>query len=312
MNKKEVLVFFSYRSHKYGYIEMLFDRFVEAARFSRPNLTLYRGSLSDLHIQIKDTHLSITESLTGRNIDTFDLVYFELWYKAQQQALAAARLLERKGVPYFSKEIHEILPMTKVGELAVLADNDIAIPNTFTSSRRETKKAFKNRPPLRFPLIVKAADGYGGKDNYLVRDYGHLVEILDTNKTLRFVIQEFIPNDRDYRCLVIGGEISLVLMRSRDKEKDTHLNNTSAGAVGEVVPVAVLSQEAQAIVIKAAKVLNRSEFAGVDLMLNSETGKPYILEVNQTPQIEIGAEVHKKMDALLSYMSKTIGGNDGK
>ena len=312
MNKKEVLVFFSYRSHKHGYIEMLFDRFVEAANSRHSDLALYRGSLNDLHIQIADTHLTITESLTGRNIDTFDLVYFELWYKAQQQALAAARLLQRKDVPFFSKEIHEILPMTKVGELAVLADNDIAIPNTFMSSRREIKKVFKKQPPLEFPLIVKAADGYGGKNNYLVRDYARLVEILDENKDLQFVIQEFIPNDRDYRCLVIGGEISLVLMRSRDKAKDTHLNNTSAGAVGEVVPISVLTEEAQKIVLEAAKVLNRSEFAGVDLMLNSETGKPYILEVNQTPQIEIGAEVDKKMDAMLNYISKSAGVNNGK
>ena len=310
MHKKDTLVFFSYRSHKHGYIEMLFDRLVEVARLRHADLSLYRGSLNDLHIQITGNKLAITESLTGRDIDSFDLVYFELWYKAQQEALASARLLERKNIPYFSKEIHEILPMTKVGELAVLADNHISIPDTFTSSRRETKKVFKKRPPLQFPIIVKAADGYGGKNNYLVRDYAKLVEVLDANKQLKFVIQEFIPNDRDYRCLVIGGEISLVLMRSRDKQKDTHLNNTSAGAVGEVVPVSVLPQEAIDMVLKAAKVLNRSEFAGVDLMLNSETGKPYILEVNQTPQIEIGAEVDKKMDALLNYITKAAGSNN--
>lgn len=303
---KDALIFFSYRNHKSGYIENLFKLLSNTALNKYPNLQLHRGSLNDLHIQIIDNKLSITESLTGRPLESFDLVYFELWYKAQQQALAAARLLKRAGIPFFSQEVHEIIPMTKVGELAVLADNGIPIPNTFISSRREVKKLFKKNPPLSFPLIVKAADGYGGKNNYLVPDYAALVTILDENKELQFVIQEFIPNDCDYRCLVIGGEISLVLMRSRGDSSDSHLNNTSAGAVGKVVPLETLSENAREAVLKAAKVLNRYEFAGVDLMINKETGQPYILEVNQTPQIEIGAEVDKKMDALLAYINKSV------
>lgn len=303
--KKDVIVLFSYRSHKYGYIEMLFERLTESAKGT--DLQLFRGSLSDLQISIKNNLMSITESLTGRDLSSFSLVYFELWYKAQQQALASARYLERKKLPYFSKEIHDILPITKVGELAVLADQSIPLPDTFISSAREIKKIFKNNPPISYPLIVKAADGYGGKNNYLIRSYGELKNTLDQNKGIQFVIQEFIPNICDYRCLVLGGQIALVLRRSRDLKGTSHLNNTSAGAVGEVVPPDVLPKNAQDAVLKAAKVLNRFEFAGVDLMLHRDTNQPYILEVNQTPQIEIGAEVDKKMSVLLEYMQLRTG-----
>ena len=305
MTKKNILVLFSYRSHKRGYIEMLFERLVKSAA-TNSNLSFSRGSLSDLHIMIKDGSMSIVEALSMRNLGSFDLVYFELWYKAQQQALAAARYLDRQNVPYFSKEIHQILPMTKVGELSVLADQSIPLPDTFMSSAREIKKVFKSNPPIAFPLIVKAADGYGGKNNYLVHTYGELKTILSENKTLQFVIQEYIANDCDYRCLVLGGEIAFVLRRSRDKNSSTHLNNTSAGAEGEAVDLDTLPQDAQAFVLKAAKVLNRYEFAGVDLMLEKGTNKPYILEVNQTPQIEIGAEVDKKMNAMLKYMTDRL------
>lgn len=297
---KDILVFFSYRSHKHGYIEMLFSRLSAAANGRQ--LALYRGSLNDLHIFVNNNKLSITESLTGRDIASFDAVYFELWYKAQQKALAAARYLDRRGVPYFNKEVATLVPLTKVGEIATLADNDIPLPTTFISSRREIKRVFKRNGPIQYPLIVKADDGYGGKNNYLVKNYDQLVEILDDNKDLQFVIQEFIPNDCDYRCLVMGGKIVFVLKRSRDQKRSTHLNNTSAGAVGEEVSLGTLSINAQTAVLKAADVLNRSQFAGVDLMINSQTGEPYILEVNQTPQIEIGAEVDKKMTALLDYI----------
>ena len=178
------------------------------------------------------------------------------------------------------------------------------MPDTFISSCRQIKKVFRKNPPFLYPLIVKAADGYGGKNNFLVDSYQDLLKILDSHKKTQFLIQEYIPNDHDYRCLVFGGEIKFVLKRSRDTTSDSHLNNTSAGGKGEMVTLDTLSISAQEAVLAAAKALNRDSFAGVDLMIHKETGQPYILEVNQTPQIEIGAEIEHKMDALLNYMEK--------
>lgn len=297
---KQALVLFSYRSHKHGYIEMLFDRLQHGAEGRA--LVLHRGSLNDAHIVVCDNKLSITEQLTGRDLASFDVIYFELWYKAQQQALAFATYARRHNIPFFSREIGQILPMSKVGEIAVLADNDVPLPDTFISSRRELLRVFKTNPPLDYPVIVKAADGYGGKSNYLVHDYAQLKTILNENKGVQFVVQEYIPNDRDYRCIVFGGEIQFVLERVRAADSDSHLNNTSAGAEGIQYPVAKLSLAAKDAVLRAAHAVGRDSFAGVDLMLHQETGAPYILEVNQTPQIEIGAEVDKKMSALLDHM----------
>ncbi len=303
---KDILVLFSYRNHKYGYIEMLFERL--STKANNRSLALFRGSLNDLHILVKDNALSITESLTDRDVRSFDGIYFELWYKSQQQALAVAHYAKRHAIPFFSEELLTLPAMTKVGEIAVLADNTIPIPNTFISSRRELKKFFKSKKaPLSFPLIVKAADGYGGKNNHLVHDYGQLKAILDEHKHIQFVVQEFIPNDCDYRCLVFGGDVKLVLQRTRGSDVDTHLNNTSQGAEGKVVPVDTLGEDVRADVVAAAKLLGRGAFAGVDLIINTETGAHSILEVNQTPQIEIGAAVDEKMDALLNYMEEMSG-----
>ncbi len=301
----DVLVLFSYKSHKRGYIEMLFDRLKNAAQ-DRP-LQLFRGSLNDLHIQVRSNTLSIHETLTDRDLATFDVVYFELWYKAQQQALAAATYAKRRKISFFSEELAALPAMTKVGEIALLADQNIPIPDSFVSSRRELLKVFKGKDtPIPYPLIVKAADGYGGKTNFLVHTYKDLKSILDEHKKLQFIVQAFIPNDCDYRCLVFGGKVKLVLKRSRDMDGSSHLNNTSQGATGEVVPLERISPQAITDVEKAAAALNRSSFAGVDLLINSETGQHYILEVNQTPQVEIGAEVDKKMAALLNYIEERV------
>ena len=300
MSKKKILVLFSFKNHKTGYIEKLFDLLRGAAK--ERDLDLYRGSLKDLRIKIIDGKLTIIESMTGCSLGDFDLVYFELWYKARQQALAAARFCNRHSIPFFSHEMIDLDPDTKIGELAIMSDNDIPLPDSFTSSHKEIKQAFRKHPPINYPLIIKADDGYGGHDNFLVKNYKELNSVLDDSKKLTFVVQEFIPNDRDFRCIVFGGEIKFVLQRKRDENSDKHTNNTSSGAEGTATPISSLPKEAREAVIKAAKILKRDSFAGVDLMLDRYTGKPYILEVNQTPQIEIGAETEKKMDALLDYM----------
>lgn len=302
---KQALVLFSYKSHKRGYIEMLFGKLSAAAEGRQ--LQLHRGSLSDMHISIKNNRLSIRESLTGKNLSEFDVLYFELWYKAPEQALAAALHAERQGIPYFSSELAGAMPLTKVGELAKLADADIPIPDTFTSSNREILRAFKADAPLKYPVVVKAADGYGGHNNFLVKSRAMMKRVLAEHKNLRFVVQEFIPNNCDYRCLVLGGQIVLVLRRSRAEDSQTHLNNTSQGAAGELVDIQSIPEAARSDVLRAAERLGRSEFAGVDLLIDSQTGKHYILEVNQTPQIEIGAETDGKMAALLDYMEQRAG-----
>jgi glutathione synthase/RimK-type ligase-like ATP-grasp enzyme len=299
---KNILVFFSFKNHKYGYIEMLFSRLSRAAQTRQ--LRLFRGSLKELHIEITNNKMRIVESMTGRSLDSFDAVYFELWYKARQQALAAARYCQRHRIAFFCNEVIDLDPDTKIGEMAVLSDNDIPLPNSFTSSKNEIKRLFRHQPPIGYPLVVKSDDDSGGENNFLAHNYKELKKILDDNPKLTFIIQEFIPNDFDYRCLVLGGEIKFILKRTRAVDSEKHTNNTSSGAEGEAVALNTISESAKRIVVKAAKLLGRDSFAGVDLIINKQTGRPYILEVNQTPQIETGAEIDKKMAVLLDYVEK--------
>lgn len=283
---------------------MLFTRLQGAAQ-DRP-FQLERGSLKDLHVYVIDNKLQITESLTGKDLKHFNLVYFELWAKATQQALAAAIYCNRHSIAFFSSETLHTTVTSKVGELVKMAENGIPLPATVLTSNRELKILFKTNPPINFPLVIKASSGYGGKDNYLVADLESLNTVLENNSKLEFIVQEFIPNDCDYRCIVVGNEIRLVLKRSRPNSSLSHLNNTSQGGIGELVALDSISKAGQQAVLKAARVLGRQEFAGVDLLFHAKTNQPYILEVNQAPQIEIGAAVDAKMATLLDYISARI------
>ncbi len=297
---KQVLIFFSFKKHKTGYYNTLFNPLKEVE--ADYGLSLQQGSLKDLLIEVIDSQLVVTESMTGKSLKEFDYVRFELWLKSPQQALAAATYLDRHNIPFSGREALQTLCTTKIGEMVRLADHDLPLPRTFMSSRTTTLQRFKKSPPIAYPFIAKAADAFGGSMNFLIHTYDELRTALNAHKDQFFLIQEFIPNECDYRVLVMDGQIKLVMRRSRSGSSDSHLNNTSAGATGEFLPIDALSPEMQRDALRAAELTLRSDFAGVDLMVDSQTGKHYILEVNEAPAIQTGESPEIKIAALMSHI----------
>ncbi len=297
-----VLVFYSFATHKTGYINRLFAELEKAA--PKHNITLSRGSLKDLHFQFSGGSFKVIESLTKKDLTEFDVVYFELWQKSPQQALAAARYLQNNSIPFFSEELASFAALTKLGEYAILANNNLPIINSYFTSNKEIKKLAKNdQLPYAYPFILKDIEGYGGNNNFLIHNQAELLDVLAENIVTSFVMQPFVNNNGDYRLLVLGGEVKVIIERKRDGNA-SHLNNTSQGAEGTLVDIATFPKEIIADALSATRLLKRPNFAGVDVIINKETGKHYILEVNQTPQIEEGAVVDKKIDAMLSYIHK--------
>ena len=307
---KDVLIFFSFKKHKTGYYNLLFNPLKEQE--DRYGLKLHQGSLKDLHIEVKNNQLSLTESMTGKALHEFAYIYLELWLKSPQQALAAATYLHRYKIPFIGHEALTIPCSTKIGELVRLSDNGVPLPNSFMSSHPEILKRFKTKPPFAYPFIAKAADTFGGKMNFLVKNYEELEQALKAHPNQFFVLQEFIPNDCDYRVLIMGGEIKLVLRRSRKPGDDSHLNNTSAGGEGEFVPIDTLSLEMQHDALQAAKLTLRSDFAGADVIVDKTNGKHYILEVNEAPAIQMGENPPVKIAALMTHIQQQAGVTNDK
>jgi glutathione synthase/RimK-type ligase-like ATP-grasp enzyme len=140
-----------------------------------------------------------------------------------------------------------------------------------------------------------------GANNWFVHDFDEFSRIVALPHEQLFVVQQYIPNDCDYRVLVFGGEVKAVMRRSRQSD-DTHVNNTSAGGQGDMVALSDFPGEWQTIALKAAAAVNRSDLAGVDIIVDTETGKPYVLEVNKSPQIETGSNIDAKTSIFVDYI----------
>lgn len=303
---KSLLVLFSRKNRQKEAYERIFRILRETAAKQGRKLDLKLGTLDEMWIEVRDNVLTVTDPTSGKELKEFDFIDFNWWGRAKQQALAVATYLKMHNVPFLTAELGELPVSDKIGEMAKMANGNVALPDTFISSGSQIAQAFQSNPPIPFPVIMKDAGAYGGKNNYLVHDHAAMLEIIERNSDIDFLVQEFIPNDCDYRCLVLGGEIKLVLRRARGENSGTHVNNTSSGGEGTVVDVDTISQKAKDMVLDAARSMNRLQFSGVDLIINKNTGEPYVLEVNQTPEIEEGAEPEEKMTAFFDYIEASL------
>jgi glutathione synthase/RimK-type ligase-like ATP-grasp enzyme len=243
---------------------------------------------------------------SGTDIATFDIVHFKT-AKERDVSAAIAHYLQKRGVPFLDQKVQHFAASSKIYQYIQLADNGIRIPKSvFVMPDRYETMFDKYKSELGLPFVLKGIHASRGDNNFLVRDeaaYRRIVRQLTADAV--FVIgQKFIPNDGDYRILVLGRRIALVIYRNR-KDDSTHLNNTSQGSMATLVPIEDLPTQVQTDSISAATLLERG-VAGVDMLEDKITGSWYCLEVNDGPQLATGAFVPEKQVAFAKYIETEL------
>jgi len=154
-----------------------------------------------------------------------------------------------------------------------------------------------------WPVVIKAIDGSKGENNFLARSAQEARTILAGNPESKYLVQQFIENDGDYRIGVYGEKARFAIMRIGAEE--SHLNNTSQGGRAEFVPVAEVPSAIKKLALEAASVQGL-QVAGVDVIEDKHSGKRYVLEVNQGSQIVTGAFKEENMAAFNAFLDETI------
>lgn len=286
--------------------DSLLSKFRDA--LSPQGVEVEKIGLLDSRVEIRKNKLIVRNAFTKKRYDDLDGVYIANWRKAPEIAMALARYIKKRGAAVVNSEIADFPAMTKLGEMTRMADKKIPMPDSFfvrdkylreMASRKKMPNGFK------FPLIVKSIAGSMGANNWLVKDFDEFSEVVGLSLDDMVVVQNYIPNDCDYRVLIFGGEVKAVMRRTRQSD-DTHVNNTSAGGKGDMVRLDDFPKDWQEIAIKAAEAVNRLDLAGVDIIVDNETGRPYVLEVNKSPQIETGSNTDSKTAAFIDYIMRRL------
>lgn len=281
--------------------------------FGERNIAVVKVGLLDSRVEIRSNKLVMRDAKTKQSYRDLDGVYIANWRLAPEIAMALAKYMTSRKKAVLNGEILHFPAVSKLGEMVLMANKSIPMPDSFFVRNKYLQSMVKQQKlpaGFDFPLIVKSVVGSMGADNWLVKSFADLDAIVSVDRDDMLVVQQFIPNDFDYRVLVFGGSVRAVIKRSRLDQAATHLNNTSAGALGEMIDLVDFPDYLKTIALSAAKATKRSDLAGVDIIIDSTNGNPYVLEVNKSPQIETGSNVDIKTRIFVEYAQERIAKND--
>ncbi len=258
----------------------------------------YTATFDDLLFCLEEKHAEVIDTRNDRPLTEYDVVYFRHWGDAEGSASATARFCKIKGIPFVDDEALHFGSFNKITQYMNLFEANIPFPKTLIGSHEQLLAQYKARG-FSFPIVLKSSTGTRGLDNYMVRNEAAMRRILAENQSLTFVLQVFIPNTGDYRVVVMGVRVVLVI--ARKARGGSHLNNTSQGGSATLIPVDELPKKVRDMAVRAATFFGR-QVAGVDMVQSTDNGRYYCFEVNRAPQIEHASFEREKAEALGAYL----------
>lgn len=249
---------------------------------------------------------SFKPSLRGRSMKVYDLIYLMVSKRRWEWYTAAYYLNKNFGTKIVNQKVVDRaynLFLTPAADYLKQSQAQLSFPTSAIIY------SYKSLPSVidkfEFPVILKRSGGRQGRGVYKIKDKKELEEKIKEleGQSLFFVIREFIPNDGDIRVFTVGYK-AIGAMKRMPTKKGEFRSNISVGGRGEEFDLKKYP-EIKKLAEKASEITG-TEIAGVDIIINKKTGKPYILEVNPGPQFA-GLEKYTRTNAakeIVRYFEK--------
>jgi D-alanine-D-alanine ligase len=196
------------------------------------------------------------------------------------------QILEKRGVGYTGEGVEESrLAFDKIRSKEKFREHGVSTPEWETIGAHQ-------RPRMQLPVVVKAPRQGSTVGVHIVKKAEELEPaIADAAKYDReLLIEKFVPG----RELTIGilGDQALPILEIIPKggfydftNKYPFLNPQAGGAAQHICPARIepeRTKEIQELALRAFRALGLRVYSRVDVIL-SETGKPFVLEINTIP-----------------------------
>lgn len=265
-----------------------------------------RATYDDMVFEISDGKMSVRIESLDVDLTHFDIIHFKT--SIQRDITAAyARYATARGVRVLDPIVQYFPTTSKLYEYSIIADEDIAVPDSlFVTPSKLVSSYTLFLEKLSLPFVLKGIHASRGEINEVVKNKADFDRIAKRALAEQqyLIGQRFVPNTGDYRVLVMGKQIKLVIHRSRIDDT-THLNNTSSGSNARLVEVADLPSDIQIKCLRAAALMGR-DIAGVDMVQDAVTKEWYCFEVNDGPQIATGVFREEKQRVLAEYLQREL------
>ncbi|MFC6905084.1 RimK family alpha-L-glutamate ligase [Halalkalicoccus tibetensis] len=254
---------------------------------------------------IEVTHLETTErtiplSPDGAPYGEFDvgLVYPP---RLMEGGVADALL----GVPWVNDRESVLTSRNKAEVLARLERAGLPTPETALvsnpASREELVETFERFDP---PVVIKPNSTTRGigitlahdRDSFLgICDYLSLVHEFPATGDRSFLVQEYLPETRDYRAMVVDGEY----VGAVEREGEGWKHNVHAGARATGVD---LPGELRGLAERTAAALG-IDFLGVDLLVSGD--RAVVSETNARPTVDEATKYEPGFDERLAGLIRS-------
>lgn len=210
-----------------------------------------------------------------------------------------SQLAIKEGIQVIDEQHQYMAHFGKLHQMFYLAKEDMLIPKTYFAPTYSEKHIENAINYLQLPIVIKEFEVDRGEGVYLAKTEEELRLLLKDLEETEVLFQEFIPNDYDYRLLVLGGKTVVVEKRIRT-DKNEFRNNISVGGIEEFVSLDSIPKEMAALAQEAAR-HNHLQIAGVDFIIDKDNNF-YILEVNRAPQFTPDKSVSNEIPELTNYL----------
>ncbi|MBN1373853.1 hypothetical protein JW962_00765 [Candidatus Dojkabacteria bacterium] len=237
--------------------------------------------------------------LAGKDIKEFDFVWLSSYWETRDLAYAISLYLTAHNVRHTKVEASG----SKIVDHMIFNLAGISVPDTFFSLFWSNPVVIQRvKDYCSYPIVIKDIRGCRGK---FANKVDSEIEFEEAIKGLpfykKFMYQTYIPNDFDWGVLVANGKI--VAGEKSFPKKGEFRNNACNGATESFVPVSEIPLEIKEIAIKSVASLCLS-WGRADIIVNKDTGKPYLLEVNRYPGITKGSDEESAAIGYINYLLK--------
>ena len=239
---------------------------------------LTKGRFRNIEFIFKDNQVSVLH----KNIDlkNFSFVWLCSSWGSRDLAYAVQLYLDFHKIPH----THVEKGTSKLTDQMALSLENIPAPDTLFFGHKDVRKSLSQiQKVCGYPLVIKDIRGSRGAHSLIINSEAELLEkITALPRHKSFIFQKYIANEYDWGIMVANGAVV-----SGEKSypcQGEFRNNTCNGAKEVFVDPLDIPQAIKEIAIKNSVLLNLS-WSRSDIIIDKNTQKPYVLEVNRLPGI---------------------------
>lgn len=267
-------------------------------KLERKNIPTDIASFEEIELFIEKNN--VKAFIAKKPLEKYTTIFFRKVGNNRNLAFILSNIAKKNNLFFIDKLYQNTNEPSKLKQTAALALNNIPVPKTYFSSIY-TKKSVENAQRfLGLPLVIKVSKSKKGLGVFLAKTIKEAIEIIQKNIQGEIIIQKFIPNDFDYRILVLGNSIGCIIKRERPDKRNEFRNNVYLGATEKFLNLSKVSSLLKKTSLRAAKIAN-IQVAGVDIVVGQD-GQPYVFEVNRSPAFTFNEKISNELNSLTEYL----------